>query len=90
MARPVRVEFPDACYHVMNRGLGRHRAFSAETDHQRFIALLEDITGRWAAAIYAYCCMSTHYHLLLQTPLGNLSRIMRHIDGVYTQRFNRR
>lgn len=90
MARPLRVEFPDACYHVMNRGLGRHQVFSAETDHLCFIALLEDITQRWGAAIYAYCCMSTHYHLLLQTPLGNLSRIMRHIDGLYTQRFNRR
>lgn len=90
VAQPLRVEFPDACYHVMNRGLGRQPVFRAETDYLDFVALLEGIAQRWAAAIYAYCCMSTHYHLLLQTPLGNLSRIMRHIDGLYTQRSNRR
>lgn len=73
----------------MNRGLSGHQVFSVEADHQCFVALLEDVANRWQATVYAYCCMSTHYHLLLQTPLGNLSRIMRHLDGLYTQRFNR-
>lgn len=73
----------------MNRGLSRHHVFSVEADHQRFVALLEDAATRWRAAVYAYCCMSTHYHLLLQTPLGNLSRVMQHLDGLCTQRFNR-
>lgn len=90
MARPLRVEFPGAYYHVMNRGLERRRTFLNEADHQSFLSLFEDISRRWQVKIFAYCCMPNHYHLLLQTPLGNLSRVMRHLDGLYTQRFNRR
>lgn len=89
MARPVRVQYPNALYHVMNRGLERRPTFLDESDHERFLALLEDVAQRWQVAVYAYCCMTTHYHLLLQTPLGNLARVMRHLDGLYTQRFNR-
>ncbi|MBI2890196.1 MAG: transposase [Nitrospirae bacterium] len=89
MARPLRVEFPGAYYHVMNRGLDRQPVFEREEDHGRFVDLLADITTRWDVRVMAYCCMKTHYHLFLQTPRGNVSRVMRHVDGLYTQRFNR-
>lgn len=89
MARPLRVEFCNACYHVMNRGLEHRSTFIQEADHARLLDLLDDIFTRWQVTIFAYCCMTTHYHLLLRTPLGNLSRIMRHLDGLYTQWFNR-
>lgn len=73
----------------MNRGLERRPVFVAESDHQCFLALLEDLATRWRVRIFAYCCMTNHYHVAIQTPLGNISRVMRHLDGLYTQRFNR-
>lgn len=89
MARPLRVEYPGAFYHVMNRGLGRMKTFQGEEDHGRFTDLLKDVARRWGVKVYAYCLMSHHYHALIQTPRGNLARVMRHVDGLYTQRFNR-
>lgn len=88
MSRPLRVEFEGAHYHVMNRGFGGLVLFDDDSDYRRLLALLEDIHTRWQVLIYAYCCMNTHYHILLQTPQGNLSRVMRHLDGLYAQRFN--
>jgi REP element-mobilizing transposase RayT len=58
-------------------------------DYRGFLALIEDAWSRWGIRVFSYCLMETHYHLALQTPHGNLQRVMRHIDGVYTQRFNR-
>lgn len=89
MARPLRVEFPGATYHVMNRGLERRRTFLEQADYQRFLGLLKEVHNRWQVEIFAYCCMRNHFHLLLQTPRGNLSRVMRHVGGLYTQQFNR-
>lgn len=89
MARPLRIAYPSAHYHVMNRGLERRPVFIAESDHQRFLALLDDLAIRWQVRIFAYCCMTNHYHLAIQTPRGNISRVMRHLDGLYTQGFNR-
>lgn len=90
MARPLRIQFPGAHYHVINRGLERRHVFLGDTDHRSFLDLLQDIHTRWQVEVLAYCCMTTHYHLFLHTPLGNLSRVMRHLDGLYTQQFNRR
>lgn len=73
----------------MNRGLERRPVFIAESDHQRFLALLDDLATRWQVRVFAYCCMTNHYHLAIQTPLGNISRVMRHLNGLYTQGFNR-
>ena len=89
MARPLRIEYPDAVYHVMNRGKGRQKVFLREEDREEFLKLLEEIHRRWKVEIYAYCLMDNHYHICFRTPQGNLSRVMRHVDGVYTQRFNR-
>lgn len=88
VSRPLRVEFPGAHYHVMNRGLERRQTFLDDRDHNRFLLLLEDTAQRWKIEVYAYCCMANHYHIALQTPHGNLARVMRHLDGVYTQWFN--
>jgi len=73
----------------MNRGRRRERVYDDDADYLGFIALLRECGGLWDVWIGAFCLMSNHYHLLLHTPLGNLSRCMRHINGVYTQRYNR-
>jgi len=89
MSRPLRIEYPDAWYHVMNRGRRGEVVFSDADDFAAFVRLLEQSVELWDIRISAFCLMSTHYHLLLQTPLANLSRVMRHINGVYTQYYNR-
>ena len=89
MARPLRIEYPGAYYHVMNRGLSRRDIFLEDKGRESFLDLLSDISRLWKVEIFAYCLMDNHYHLLLQTPKGGLSRAMRHLDGIYTQRFNR-
>ena len=89
MARPLRIQFPDAWYHVMNRGKRGENIFTDNEDYKGFIELVKDCVDMWNVRVVAYCLMGTHYHILLQTPDANLSRCMRHIDGVYTQIFNR-
>ncbi len=73
----------------MNRGRRREVVFSEERDYLAFIDLLKEAVDMWRVKIGAYCLMPNHYHLLIQTPEANLSRCMRHINGVYTQSFNR-
>ena len=90
MTRPLRIEIPDAWYHVMNRGRRGEKVFLLRQDYTGFIDLLKESCKMWGIRIGAYCLMPNHYHLLIQTPEANLSRCMRHINGVYTQRFNRR
>ena len=90
MSRPLRIEYPGAWYHVMNRGRRSEKIFFVDADRQAFINVLQEAADLWNLRIAAFCLMSNHYHILLQTPDGNLSRGMRHINGVYTQRFNRR
>ena len=89
MARPLRIEYPGAYYHVMNRGLSRRDIFLEDKGREQFLDLLSDISRLWKVEIFAFCLMDNHYHLLLQTPKGALPRAMRHLDGIYTQRFNR-
>ncbi|HEY5648612.1 MAG TPA: transposase [Nitrospiria bacterium] len=89
MSRPLRIEYPGALYHVMNRGGEARKTFFDKSDYQLFLDLLQEAFDRWEAEILAYCLLPNHYHVCLRTPLGNLSRIMRHVDGLYTQRFNR-
>lgn len=88
MSRPLRIQYPDAWYHVMNRGRRGEPVFKAKEDYRRFIDILHEAIELFSLRISAYCLMSNHYHLLVQTPDANLSRCMRHINGVYTQRFN--
>ncbi len=89
MARPLRIQYPDAWYHVMNRGRRREDIFLGRADFELFLNNLEYAAALFNVRVSAWCLMSNHYHLLVNTPEANLSRFMRHIDGVYTQRFNR-
>ncbi len=89
MSRPLRIEFKNAWYHVMNRGASRRRIFQTDEQRAYFLTLLSHTSERFDADWHAYCLMDNHYHLMLHTPAGNLQRIMRHINGVYTQYYNR-
>ena len=88
MARPLRIEYPSAFYHVTSRGNEQKDIYKSRKDREKFLSYLESATERYGAIIHAYCLMNNHYHLLLETPAGNLSQIMRHINGAYTTYFN--
>lgn len=90
MARPLRIEFPGAVYHVTARGDRREDIFVDDVDRTTLLALLAQAAERFDAVALSYCLMSNHYHLVLHTRQANLSRLMRHLNGVYTQRYNRR
>ena len=90
MSRPLRIAYPGAWYHVMNRGRRSESIFSDKHDYLMFIDLLIEISEMYNVNVAAYCLMKNHYHILLQTPDGNISRCMRHLNSVYTQRYNRR
>ena len=90
MTRPLRIQYPEAWYHVMNRGRNQDALFIDKRDYSEFTDLLQEAGAMWKVKIAAYCLMTNHYHLLMQTPQANLDRCMRHINGIYTQRFNRR
>lgn len=89
MARPLRIQFPGAWYHIMNRGGRGKTVFEDLFDRRGFLRLLGESSQMWNIEIHAYSLLDNHYHLLICTPEANLSRAMRHIDGVYTQRFNK-
>ncbi|MFC1787915.1 transposase [Patescibacteria group bacterium] len=90
MARPLRVEYPNALYHVISRGNGYQNIFKDEKDHWKFLDWLKDAVELHNIIIHAYCLMDNHYHLLIETPDSNLSKAMRDINGNYTQWFNAR
>ena len=90
MARPLRLEFPGAIYHVTTRGNARAAIFLDDEDRQCFMDVLGECIERFHWLCHAYCLMDNHYHLLIETPEGNLSFGMRQLNGIYTQRFNPR
>ena len=90
MTRPLRLEFPGAVYHLTARGDRRDDIFLDDADRQTFLDLLAKEIRQQRWRLYAYCLMSNHYHLLIETPEGNLVAGMRRLNGVYTQAFNRR
>ncbi len=90
MSRPLRIEFPDALYHVTARGDRREDIFEDDDDRRAFLQTLSQVVSQFNWLCYAYCLMDNHYHLLIQTPDGNLSKGMRQLNGVYTQASNRR
>lgn len=87
-ARPLRILYPGAFYHITSRGNEQKALFKSKRDREKFIEYLESATERYDAVIHAYCLMDNHYHILLETPSGNLSKIMAHINGAYTNYFN--
>lgn len=90
MARPLRIEFPGALYHVTSRGDRREPVFVDDTDREALLAVVAQAMQRFDAQVLAYCLMGNHYHFVLHTRQANLSRLMRHVNGVYTQLFNGR
>lgn len=88
MARALRIEYPGAFYHITSRGNERKSIYRNKSDRRSFLLYLKSANLRYGALIHAYCLMDNHYHILLGTPKGNLSQIMRHINGAYTTRFN--
>lgn len=90
MARPLRVQFPGAIYHITSRGNAGLPIFADDVDRHDLLLLFHETVSRFNWLFYAYCLMDNHYHLLVETVDGNLSQGMRHINGVYTQRHNRR
>ncbi len=90
MTRPLRIEFPGAIYHVTSRGNARRFIFKDDQDRHTFLLLLNRVVERHHWLCHAYCLMNNHYHLVVETPDGNLSKGMRQLNGVYTMRFNNR
>jgi len=88
MSRPLRLEFSGALYHVTSRGNEKKAIYLEDSDFELFLSLLAEVCLRFNWVIHSYCLMTNHYHLVIETPEGNLSRGMRHLNGVYTQRFN--
>jgi putative transposase len=89
MSRPLRLEFAGALYHVTSRGNERKAIYLNEADFHRFLEVLAQVCERYNWIVHAYCLMTNHYHLLVETPDANLSLGMRQLNGVYTQSFNR-
>ncbi|MBM3341006.1 MAG: transposase [Betaproteobacteria bacterium] len=89
MSRPLRLELPNALYHVTSRGNARADIYLTDDDRAAWLEVLAEVCSRFNWVCHAYCQMGNHYHLLLETPEANLSKGMRQLNGVYTQRFNR-
>jgi REP element-mobilizing transposase RayT len=90
MARPLRIEYPGAFYHVINRGLERREIFRTNKDYEYFLDLLDNLHEKYGLWVHSYCLMPNHYHLFIETPNGGLSKAMRQLDGNFTQKFNKR
>ena len=89
MARPLRLEFAGALYHVTSRGNHREAIYEQDGDRERFLTIMANVCEQYNWLCYAYCLMDNHYHLLVETPEANLAKGMRQLNGVYTQAFNR-
>ena len=90
MARPLRIEFSGAVYHITARGNARQAIFLDDEDRDSFLRVLGKVVSRFDLLLHAYCLMDNHYDLLVETPKANLSKALRQLNGVYTQAFNRR
>ncbi|MEC7459875.1 MAG: transposase, partial [Pseudomonadota bacterium] len=89
MARPLRIEYPDAVYHVSNYGSDGQRVFPSVKYYEAFLEGLAETCARLNVEVHSFCLLRDQYHLLIKTPEGNLSRFMRQVDGLYTQNFQR-
>jgi len=88
MGRPLRIEYPGAFYHVTSRGNERRAIFLTQKNYERMIGYLKSATERYGAQVHCFCLMSNHYHLLLETPRGNLRQILHHLNTSYSKYFN--
>jgi putative transposase len=90
MARPLRIEYPGALYHVTSRGDRQEAIFDDDHDRTAFLRVPSEVVSRFRWHCHAYCLMGNHYHLMIETPQANLTKGMRHLNGVFTQGSNRR
>ncbi len=90
MGRPLRIEYPCALYHITSRGNEKRNIFFDDLDRIKFLGILEEYHNRYGILIHSYALMNNHYHLLMETPLGNLLKVMQGLNGAYTGYFNRR
>jgi putative transposase len=90
MARPLRLEFAGALYHITSRGNERKAIYVDDTDFELFLTLLGKVCEQYNWVVHAYCLMTNHYHLLVETPDANLSKGMRQLNGTFTQAINRK
>ena len=90
MPRALRIEYPGAIYHVMNRGDRREPIFRDDLDHKKFLVTLAEVCTKTDWQVHAYCLMGNHFHLVVETPNANLVAGMKWFLGTYTARFNRR
>ena len=89
MARPLRIELSGGLYHVTSRGDRREDIYFSDEDRKKWLELLGQVCSRFNWVCHAYCQMTNHYHLVIETPEGNLAQGMRQLNGVYTQWVNR-
>ena len=90
MARPLRIEYPGAFYHVVSRGNARQKIFLSDQDKVKFLFYLENGVDPFGYKVHAYCLMDNHYHLLLETQNANLSKILQRLNSSYTTYFSRK
>jgi putative transposase len=90
MSRSLRILYANAWYHVMNRGAAHATTFHDSEDYREFLDILRQTHRRYRFEIHAYCLMPNHYHILVRTPLANLSCGMRHLNGLYTRHYNKK
>jgi len=88
MARPLRIEYPGAFYHVTSRGNEKGKIFTTDRNREKFLHYIETAHKRFKVVVHAYCLMPNHYHLLIETPLANLCRCMQWINSSYTTYYN--
>ena len=90
MSRPLRIEYPNAVYHITSRGNARSKIYKDNKDRELFLEILGSVIKRYNWLCHPYCLMDNHYHIMIETPEPNLSLGMRQLNGVYTQAYNRR
>ncbi len=90
MARPLRIEFPGAWYHVTSRGNERKSIFSDDSDRRKFLEIVASSVESYQVQVHAYALMANHFHLLVMTPKANLQSFMQRLNTAYTVYFNRR
>jgi REP element-mobilizing transposase RayT len=90
MARPLRIQYPGAVYHITSRGNEKREIFRDDKDRLTFLDILEQSLQTYNVRLYCYALMPNHFHLLVETPLGNLSEFMRQFNITYTSHYNRR
>jgi len=90
MARPLRIEFPGAFYHVMNRGNTGMDIYRSERDREKLLEYVGEAVKRYGIKVHTYCLMTTHYHFSIETPHANLSQAIKWINVGYSVYFNRK